>query len=54
LTPNVFWIDLNRIDFSAETGSVRKLDLGPNQTNTFSGVANDAFKESRPFKFLGL
>jgi penicillin V acylase-like amidase (Ntn superfamily) len=54
LTPNVFWIDLNRLDFSEQTGKVLKLDLGPNQRNTFSGVANDAFKESPPFKFLGL
>jgi penicillin V acylase-like amidase (Ntn superfamily) len=54
LTPNVFWIDLTRIDFSEASGRVRKLDLGPDQSNTFSGVANDQFKESTPFKFLGL
>jgi len=54
LTPNVFWIDLKDIDFSPETGKVKKLDLGVNQTNTFNGVVNDSFKESEPFKFLGL
>lgn len=54
LTPNVFWVDLKKIDFSAQTGKVRKLDLGPDQTNTFSGVVNDDFKESAPFKFLGI
>ncbi|WP_425292025.1 linear amide C-N hydrolase [Brucella anthropi] len=54
LTPNVFWVDLKDIDFSPETGKVKKLDLGPNQTNTFNGVVNDSFKESEPFKFLGL
>ncbi len=54
LTPNVFWVDLNRLDFSQETGKVLKLDLGPNQTRTYSGVANDRFVESEPFKFLGI
>ncbi|WP_315745525.1 MULTISPECIES: linear amide C-N hydrolase [unclassified Bradyrhizobium] len=54
LTPNAFWVDLSRIDFSEASGKVKMLDLGPNQTNTFSGVANDQFKESKPFKFLGL
>lgn len=53
LTPNTFWVDLNTLDFS-EGAKVLKLDLGPNQTNTFSGVANDKFQESEPFKFLGL
>lgn len=54
LTPNVFWVELNNIDFSKETGKVKKLDLGPNQANTFSGVVNDKFEESNPFEFLGL
>ncbi|MFA5703387.1 MAG: linear amide C-N hydrolase [Advenella sp.] len=54
LTPNVFWVELNNIDFSKETGKVKKLDLGPNQANTFSGVVNDKFEESKPFEFLGL
>jgi choloylglycine hydrolase len=54
MTPNVFWVDLNRIDFSAERGKVRRLDLGPLQRNTYSGAANDQFKDSKPFKFLGV
>ncbi|MFV9474391.1 linear amide C-N hydrolase [Advenella sp. RU8] len=54
LTPNVFWVELNNIDFSKETGKVKKLDLGPNQANLFSGVVNDKFEESKPFEFLGL
>lgn len=53
LTPNVFWVDLNKIDFSEKTGTVKKLELGPNQENIFSGVVNDQFRESKPFKFLG-
>ncbi len=54
LTPNVFWVELNNLDFSEKTGKVKKLDLGPNQANTFSGVVNDKFEESKPFEFLGL
>jgi penicillin V acylase-like amidase (Ntn superfamily) len=54
LTPNVFWVDLNRIDFSQASGKVKKLDLGPDQKNIFSGAANDQFKDSEPFKFMGL
>ena len=54
LTPNIFWVDLTKIDFSEATGKVRKLDLGPNQTHIYSGVVNDQFKETQPFKFLGL
>ncbi len=54
LTPNTFWVDLKGLDFSAETGKVKKLDLGENQTNIFSGKVNEEFKESNPFQFLGL
>ncbi|MNE69410.1 Linear amide C-N hydrolase, choloylglycine hydrolase family [compost metagenome] len=54
LTPNIFWVDLNTIDFSADKGKVQKLDLGPDQRNIFSGVVNKDFKDSEPFKFLGL
>jgi len=54
LTPNIFWVDLNKLDLSEKTGKVMKLDLGPNQANIFSGMANDRFREAKPFKFLGL
>ncbi len=54
LTPNIFWVDLTKLDFSEKTGKVLKLDLGPNQTHIYSGMANDRFKEAKPFKFLGL
>jgi choloylglycine hydrolase len=32
---------------------VKKLDLGPDQTHIFAGMANDQFKDASPFKFLG-
>ncbi len=54
LTPNIFWVDLTKLDFSEKTGKVMKLDLGPNQVHIYSGMANDQFKETAPFKFLGL
>ena len=54
LTPNVFWVDLKTIDFSADKGKVQKLDLGPDQKNIFSGVVNTEFKDAKPFKFLGI
>lgn len=54
LTPNTFWVDLKAIDFSAGKGQVKKLDLGPQQSRTFSGDATAKFQEAEPFKFLGL
>jgi penicillin V acylase-like amidase (Ntn superfamily) len=53
MTPNIFWVDLKELDFSQESGTVLKLDLGPNQTNIHSGVANGDFVESAPFEFQG-
>ncbi|HYQ23471.1 linear amide C-N hydrolase [Stenotrophomonas sp.] len=50
LTPNTFWVDLNKVDFG---GQVLKLDLGRDQRNTFSGDALSQFVPSRPFAFLG-
>lgn len=54
LTPNTFWVDLKTIDFSPETGKVKKLDLGPDQDHTYAGDATAQFKEAPPFRFLGL
>lgn len=54
LTPNTFWVDVKEIDFSAETGKVRRLDLGKEQSHTYSGDATKDFTEAKPFKFLGL
>jgi penicillin V acylase-like amidase (Ntn superfamily) len=54
LTPNIFWINLHQVDFSAETGKVMKLDLGKNQSHIYSGNASTDFKESKPFRFLGI
>ncbi|AXK80552.1 linear amide C-N hydrolase [Pseudolabrys taiwanensis] len=54
LTPNTFWVDLKEIDFSKDTGKVKKLDLGPNQDHTFAGDATKDFVATPPFKFMGV
>ena len=54
VSPNVFWIDLKQLDFSPETGRVKKLDLGPNQGTPYAGNANANFKNAKPFHFLGV
>ena len=51
LTPNAFWVDLRKIDFS-EKASVRKLDLSNNKT--YSGESSSAFVDSKPFTFVGI
>ncbi|MBV8248391.1 MAG: linear amide C-N hydrolase [Comamonas sp.] len=54
LTPNTFWVDLKALDFDKSSGQVLKLDLGPNQNQTFSGDATKKFQPSAPFQFLGI
>ena len=51
LTPNTFWVDLKKIDFS-DGASVRKLDLSNHKT--YSGETSAEFQTSKPFKFIGL
>lgn len=51
ITPNTFWVDLKKLDFS-EKAKVRKLDLAEN--NTYSGETSALFKTAQPFKFFGL
>ena len=52
LTPNTFWVDLNKADFSVGA-PVRKLDLGTDQRNVFAGDALARFEPAVPFVFLG-
>jgi choloylglycine hydrolase len=53
LTSSTFWVDLKQVDFSSQTGKVKKLDLGKDQRNVFSGNTVKDFKEAEPFKFQG-
>lgn len=51
LTPNTFWVDLKKIDFS-ENANVMKLDLSDQKT--YSGETSNDFQISKPFEFIGL
>jgi len=53
ITPNTFWVDLNKIDFTKATGAVKKLDLGPDQSTIYSGEVSSRFKATPAFKFEG-
>ncbi|MDG5818976.1 linear amide C-N hydrolase [Natronococcus sp. A-GB7] len=53
LSPNVFWLDLDGIDFAPDAG-VRSLSLGENQANIFAGDVADDLVETEPFEFLGI
>lgn len=54
LNPNIFWVDLKKLDLSEKTGKVLTLQLGKDQSTIYSGMANEQFKPAKPFKFLGL
>ncbi|ARA75573.1 choloylglycine hydrolase [Pectobacterium brasiliense] len=54
VSPNIFWVDLKKIDFAPRDGKAAKLDLGPNQSTIYSGQASENFKPAAPFKFAGL
>lgn len=51
LTPNVLWVDLKKVDFSAGS-PVRKLPLDEGQV--YAGDALEHFVPSQPFEFQGL
>ncbi|MEZ0605658.1 linear amide C-N hydrolase [Paraburkholderia sp. IW21] len=53
LTPNTFWIDLRKVDFSAGA-PVKRLNLGKDQRNTFEGEVSKDFQPAPPFPFLGI
>lgn len=49
LTPNLFWVDLKKVDFSPKV-SVKKLTLTNGEI--YAGDAFKDFKDSKPFHFL--
>ncbi len=49
LMPNAFWLELDDIDFEADT---RMLELGPDQSTTFAGNVSDQLVTAAPFSFL--
>lgn len=51
LTPNTFWVDLTKLDFS-ENAPVKVLRADANQV--YAGETSARFTEARPFQFHGL
>ncbi|WP_111497914.1 linear amide C-N hydrolase [Marinobacter bohaiensis] len=51
VSPNLFWVDLKKVDFSNAAG-VRKLDLGPRQQHLFAGDVSGEFEPAAPFEFM--
>ncbi len=51
LTPNTFWVDLKKLDFSSGA-SVKKLDLSNNKT--YDGEVSKKFINAKAFTFLGI
>ncbi len=51
LTPNTFWVDLNKLNFSSNA-PVRKLEADKFQI--YSGETSELFKETKPFVFQGI
>jgi len=51
ITPNAFWVDLNKVDFR-EGAPVRRLRADDRQT--YSGEVSKLFEAAKPFAFQGL
>ncbi|MBN3265484.1 linear amide C-N hydrolase [Pectobacterium brasiliense] len=54
VSPNIFWVDLKKINFAPRENNASKLDLGPNQSIIYSEDASGNFKSATPFKFAGI
>lgn len=50
-TPNTFWVDLKKVDFSKNAGT-RKLNVSKNET--YAGETSKQFVTAKPFTFLGI
>ena len=50
-TPNTFWVDLKKIDFSANAGTKR---LSVSKNETYAGETSNQFAAAKPFTFVGL
>ncbi|MBC8315898.1 MAG: linear amide C-N hydrolase [Bacteroidales bacterium] len=51
LTPNIFWVDLNDLDFSVGAPT-KKLAIAHGEI--YTGNVDNDFRDAQPFKFLGL
>ena len=50
-SPNVFWVDLKRLDFSPGA-QVRTLDLGVDMSRIQTGEVSSQFVAAKPFEFM--
>lgn len=50
-SPNVFWVDLKRLDFS-KGAKTRMLELGVDMNRIMAGEASDQFVAAQPFDFM--
>lgn len=50
LSPSVFWVDLDALDFG-QGAAVRRLDLGVDMARVLSGEVSGAFEPATPFPF---
>jgi choloylglycine hydrolase len=50
-SPNVFWVDLGRLDFS-QGAAARTLDLGVDMSRVLAGEVSDRFVPAKPFDFM--
>lgn len=50
-TPNMFWVDLKKIDFSDNSGA-RRLSISNNET--YAGESSARFVATEPFTFIGI
>ena len=53
-SPNVFWVDLKKINFDAQSGHVQKLTISPDLNKTYSGEVSNQFVNTKPFAFLAV
>ena len=51
ITPNTFWVDLKKIDFS-KNGGTKRLSVSKNET--YAGETFKQFTTAKPFTFIGL
>ena len=54
LSPNVFWVDLKKLDFNFSADRAKKLNLGDQQSVIYSGEVSKQFFDTQPFQFIGL
>jgi choloylglycine hydrolase len=50
ISPNLFWVDLKKLDFSPEAG-VQMLDLGVDMVTLQVGEVSESFTPAEPFQF---